>query len=167
MLDNRFKLLGLFVIFFILFLGITISHVYYTNKIKNLIIDAPEKCYTNLQPKPFLSHGKGLVYENQLQNLVKIEITNRDFSTTQSSNTGSMRPTISDIADLIEIVPEKKDLGVGDIIVFTCNGNSIRHRIIKIKNGIYTTKGDNNNIEDKDCLTKFEDINKKVIGILY
>lgn len=128
--------------------------------------DIPSKCYSNLKPKPFLSNGKGLIIENHLENLVKIEIFDREFRTTQSLNTGSMRPTISDIADLIEIIPLEEDLGVGDIIVFDCNDKSIRHRIIKIENGIYTTKGDNNNVED-DCLVKFENINYKVVGIIY
>jgi hypothetical protein len=142
-------------------LGFSIGQIYNSKP-----INIPSQCYTDLQPKPFLSNGQGLLSENHLQNYVQIEIPNREFKTTQSATTGSMHPTISNTADLIEIIPEKEDLGIGDIITFDCNGKSIRHRIIKIENGIYTTKGDNNKSPD-NCIVKFEDIKTKIVGVLY
>ena len=43
---------------------------------------------------------------------------------------------------------EMGDLKVGDIIAFRDGDFIITHRIIEIKSGYYTTKGDNNNIKD-------------------
>ncbi len=155
-------ILNLSILLLIFILGFVVSQIYNSQKELNI----PSMCYTDLQPKSFLSNGRGLLIENTLENYVKININKRNFTTTQSSNTGSMHPTISDYADLIEIIPLKEDLGVGDIIVFDCDKKSIRHRIIKIENGTYTTKGDNNNIID-DCVVKFENIKTKIVGIFY
>ena len=66
--------------------------------------------------------------------------------------TNSMEPTIN-INDVVinkEVLQE--EINVGDVITFLHNGEVITHRITKIdKDGDvtqYTTKGDNNNIED-------------------
>lgn len=66
--------------------------------------------------------------------------------------TNSMEPTIN-INDVVinkEVKPE--EINVGDVITFLHDGEVITHRITKIDNDgditQYTTKGDNNNIED-------------------
>ena len=71
---------------------------------------------------------------------------------------GSMEPTIlKQDAILVKKVPEE-EIQVNDIISFnTRNQTNVTHRVIKIEkeNGIkkYTTKGDNNNTEDKEQIT--------------
>lgn len=63
--------------------------------------------------------------------------------------TNSMEPAIS-ANDVIITKKVKKDkIKTGDVITFIKDGEVITHRITQIdKNGEYTTKGDNNNIED-------------------
>lgn len=84
---------------------------------------------------------------------------------------GSMEPEIK-IGDIV-IVKESKqeDLQKGDIISFRQGQSVVTHRIIeteKTENGVlYTTKGDNNNVEDKTKIS-IDLIEGKVIGhILY
>lgn len=164
------KIIFIFVIFIIITLSIVIALSFSFKDKPESSLNIPSMCYTNLQPKSFLSNGRGLITENHLENYVKIEIPDREFKTTQSSDTGSMHPTISNKADLIEIIPKEEDLGVGDIIVFNCNNKLIRHRIIKIENETYFTKGDSNPTDDAiafGCNTKFSDIKSKIVGIIY
>lgn len=63
----------------------------------------------------------------------------------------SMEPTIN-VNDLIIIKNcEQEELKIGDIITFQKNdGTIVTHRILKMSEGIYTTKGDNNEEEDSD-----------------
>jgi len=144
--------------------------LFYNNQ-SNKQIDLPSQCYTNLQPSPFLTHNQVNPFtENPSSGYVKIEIKDREFYTLLVSNTGSMRPAIPDYADMLAIKPKKEDLFVGDIISFKCNSKQILHRIINISNEIYITKGDNNADNDLmsfGCQTKFEDINGKIVGVLY
>lgn len=78
---------------------------------------------------------------------------------------GSMEPTIlKQDAILVKKVPEE-EIQVNDIISFnTRNQTNVTHRVIKIEkeNGIkkYTTKGDNNNTEDKEQIA-YEQIEGK------
>ena len=71
---------------------------------------------------------------------------------------GSMEPTIlKQDAILVKKVPEE-EIKVNDIISFTTkNQTNVTHRVIRIEkeNGTkkYTTKGDNNNTEDKEKIT--------------
>ena len=63
--------------------------------------------------------------------------------------TNSMEPTISINDVVIAKKVKKQDIKKGDVITFLQEGEVITHRITKIdENGDYTTKGDNNNIED-------------------
>lgn len=65
-------------------------------------------------------------------------------------------------------VPEE-ELQVGDVITFEKDYQVITHRIIKIDDEtgkrVYTTKGDNNNIEDKEKI-EYEQIQGKSILII-
>lgn len=77
---------------------------------------------------------------------------------------GSMEPTImTGDAILVKEVPED-EIQINDIISFSQDGANVTHRIVKIEEekGIrkYTTKGDNNNTEDKEKIT-YEQIDGK------
>lgn len=77
--------------------------------------------------------------------------------------TNSMKPTIS-INDVVITKKVKKEkIKIGDVITFLQDGEVITHRITQIDdNGNYTTKGDNNNIEDIFKIT-YENIEGKHI----
>ena len=168
------SLISIFILLFfisIILIGTIIAIIYIVNQPKEVPINLPSKCYTNLQPSPFLNQqGVSPFTENQDNDYVKIEIKDREFYTRQVSVTGSMRPTIPDFADVLFIKPTISDLQIGDIVSFNCNSEIILHRIVNISNNIYTTKGDNNAINDLTgfgCRPKFEDITGKVVGVLY
>ena len=68
-----------------------------------------------------------------------------------------MEPSIKS-GDIIIIQNTKEsDLKNGDVITFSKNEKVITHRIIKIEkeseNILFTTKGDNNNIEDEEKIS--------------
>ena len=78
--------------------------------------------------------------------------------------TNSMSPKLKD-GDILIIKKEKEEnLKIGDIITFQKNGINITHRITKIEEEqgkkIYTTKGDNNTVEDSEKV-KYEEIKGK------
>jgi len=79
-----------------------------------------------------------------------------------------MEPTISINDVIIAKKVEKEKITVGDVITFLQDGEVITHRITKIaENGEYTTKGDNNNIEDI-FKTTYENIEgKHIVTIPY
>lgn len=82
--------------------------------------------------------------------------------------TNSMEPSIKHGDAILTKKPKEKDLKEGDIITFDRNNEAITHRILRIDKEEdntyhYVTKGDNNNVEDKEKVS-FEDIKgKKVI----
>ena len=117
--------------------------------------------YTAVQPSDALDFSTYQASGNTL-----ILNINREFILANISNSGSMHPTVSDNSQAIEIKPIKAEIYVGDIIVYVCNDVKIMHRVVKIENGIYTTKGDNNFNADS-CTPTFEDIKWKVVGIIY
>lgn len=77
--------------------------------------------------------------------------------------TNSMEPTININDVLITKKVKKDEIKTGDIITFIKNGEIITHRITQItENDEYTTKGDNNNIEDSFTIS-YENIEGKHI----
>ena len=77
--------------------------------------------------------------------------------------TNSMEPTIKINDVVITKKVEKQDLKIGDVITFLKKGEVITHRITQIEdNSKYTTKGDNNNIEDTFKIN-YDDIEGKHI----
>ena len=86
--------------------------------------------------------------------------------------TGSMKPTLDEKSNAIEITPESKEqLHVGDIIAYKSRtGETVIHRIIKIgydnKGWYCIVKGDNNEIPDEEKV-RFEQIQRVVVGIIY
>lgn len=80
--------------------------------------------------------------------------------------TNSMEPTININDVVITKKVEKQDIKIGDVITFLQDGEVITHRITQIsENGEYSTKGDNNNIEDTFKIT-YENIEGKQILII-
>lgn len=76
----------------------------------------------------------------------------------------SMYPVINK-KDIV-IVKQRKEYYLNDIITYIDkNSNLITHRIIRIENEGYITKGDNNNSEDEEIIKK-ENIKGKIILIL-
>ena len=81
--------------------------------------------------------------------------------------TNSMEPSIKHGDAILTKKPKIKDLKEGDIITFDRNNESITHRILRIDiedddTYRYVTKGDNNNVEDKQKVD-FDDIEGKKI----
>lgn len=130
--------------------------------------DYPSQCYTDLQPSNYFTGSPSPISSADFGNKIIIESNEIIFIDNQVAPTGSMRPTIPDKAQLLMIKPSSpSDISVGDIVSITRQGKKdLLHRIVRIENGYYTTKGDNNNVEDKEKWT-YEDINGKVVGILY
>lgn len=74
---------------------------------------------------------------------------------------GSMKPEIQ-IGEIV-VVLKTKEYRKNDIITYLVNNSYfITHRIIELKEEGFITKGDYNNIEDKN-IVKIEDIKGKVI----
>jgi signal peptidase len=79
---------------------------------------------------------------------ILVFVANLHFQTVTS---GSMRPTISpgDVA-VTQAVPVSS-LKVGDVIVFyppSATAEPVMHRIVSLVNGVITTRGDANNVDD-------------------
>jgi signal peptidase len=79
---------------------------------------------------------------------ILVFVANLHFQTVTS---GSMRPTVSpgDLA-VTQAVPISS-LKVGDVIVFfppTSSTEPVMHRIVSLGNGVITTRGDANNVDD-------------------
>ncbi len=79
-------------------------------------------------------------------------------------NTGtSMLPTIEK-GDLV-ILKKQETYEVGDVIAFERDGITVTHRIIDNKNGIYKTRGDNNQFTDGSSVNNLSVYGKMVITI--
>lgn len=82
----------------------------------------------------------------------------------------SMRPTIIPEQDCVVLV-EPNDIKKYDLVLFTrIGGKFVLHRIMKIKNGEYTIKGDNQNWTEttshESVVAKVHEIRKKDGSIL-
>ena len=166
------------IILVLLFVLGALSYAFIVNEytyvhVQKIISETPlqSQCYTNLQPSIYFNAGRSPITQNTDARYLQLTFDTSNFTYNIVSNTGSMRPTIPDYANVLEVAPKNpSELHVGDIIVFTCDCKNIMHRIINIDNGFYITKGDNNNIDDKNglnCSTQFKDIQYKIVGVLY
>lgn len=85
--------------------------------------------------------------------------------------TNSMEPTININDVVITKKVEKEEIKTGDVITFLQDGEVITHRITQINNNgdqtEYTTKGDNNNIEDTFKITYDNIEGKHILTIPY
>ena len=83
--------------------------------------------------------------------------------------TNSMEPTIKHGDAILSKKIKKNDIKEGDVITFNRDNESITHRVLRIDEGensekLYVTKGDNNNVEDKEKV-KIEDIEGKKVMV--
>ena len=76
---------------------------------------------------------------------------------------GSMEPSMS-IGDLV-IVHRDKEYRVGDIVVFDSGGLSVTHRILEKAQEGFVTKGDANNVPDKELLSENHIIGRVAVVI--
>ena len=132
-------------------------------------INIPSLCYTNLQSSPyFVGVSPSLFTKNNLTERIYIDYKNhQEIFIEQTGNTGSMRPCISDYSILLLIKPSKEEIKIGDVLVMRGKEFNIIHRVVKIEEDeIYVTKGDNNKIND-NVNWSFEDVEYKLIGVLY
>lgn len=87
--------------------------------------------------------------------------------------TNSMKPmlNVGDIViakDLKEGDKEKAELKIGDIIVYkNKDDRNVTHRIVDKKDNIFITKGDNNNVLDKENIKCEEIVGKAIFKIPY
>jgi len=124
------------------------------------VVDSGNSSY----PSNFLNDNDILVYKNKI--ILKIE--NAQISNYDSSN--SMEPMIGKGANGIVVKPgSEEDVKVGDIITFKRGDKLIVHRVIEKGSdagGVYfITKGDN--VDFVDGKVRFNEIEHKLIGILY
>jgi len=79
--------------------------------------------------------------------------------------TGSMEPKImpGDLAMVKSVDTDK--VQVDDVITFKYDGNTVTHRIIEKEDKGFITKGDNNNVEDREIVSKDDVIGKVIIFI--
>lgn len=75
--------------------------------------------------------------------------------------TGSMKPEIDERSYILVSSADKKDVKVGDVIVFVCKDKSlpvynalVTHRVIEVTEAGYITKGDNNPAADSLAVAK-------------
>ena len=83
--------------------------------------------------------------------------------------TNSMEPTIKHGDAILSKKVKQDDVKEGDIITFSRNNEAITHRVLRIDKGdnseeLFVTKGDNNNIEDKEKV-RLEDIEGKKVMV--
>lgn len=134
---------------------------------QKIAIDLPSKCYTDLQPSNYFKFGAYTTAPfEESETGVKIFIED-DFEIVRTLESGSMRPALPSSSSRILVKVKPEDIHVGDILVMTrINNSDLEHRVIKIEDGTYTTKGDNNNIADSENWT-IQDVRGKVVGVLY
>lgn len=95
-----------------------------------------------------------LLLTYNIYNFISLKILKRDIATVNGYAilevvSGSMEPVIH-VGDMIIIDTDDTEYGLDDIVTFyDSEGSFTTHRIIDIEDGLYTTKGDNNNTKDK------------------
>lgn len=77
---------------------------------------------------------------------------------------GSMEPSIS-TGSIVLVDTTEKDYRIGDIISYKIEDQIVTHRIVKMENGVYKTKGDSNEIEDSVSLNISQIIGKVKVSI--
>lgn len=139
--------------------------------------DIPSMCYTNLEPSRYFGDGeKSYLYgfndfpikSDDNNNLIVLNQEGKKIYGNHVLGTGSMRPAIGKYSIYLYITDfERGDIHVGDIIVIKREEDAnLIHRVVEITKEGYITKGDNNNVRDSE-VWKFEQIEKKVVGVLY
>lgn len=116
-----------------------------------------------------ISIAKFILYLSLISIMIAIIILNCNYKI-YIITSGSMQPTLQ-VNELIVVKKAKKDTTyqVGDIITYCdINDNSIiTHRIVRITQDGYYTKGDFNNIEDLNVVANEQIIGKLVYNSLF
>ncbi len=106
-----------------------------------------------------------LVLTYNIYNFISLKILKSDIATVGGYGilevvSGSMEPVIH-VGDMIIIDTDNYEYGLDDIVTFyDSEGTFTTHRIIDVdENGLFTTKGDNNNTKDKNKIES-----EKIIG---
>lgn len=125
------------------------------------IVEVREKA----SPQDWVSESNINVYKDR----VVIYVDNPEWA--RFTDTNSMDPVFDAGSNAIEIVPTSPDqIKEGDIVSFDYKEDSIIHRVIATgyddKGWFMLTKGDNNQKVDPQK-TRFEDVNRVVIAIIY
>jgi len=114
-------------------------------------------------PKDRIKEDQIFVYPDR----VLINLDNAKIS--YYADTNSMLPFIDEGANGIEILVDKEDIEVGDILNFEVDEKVISHRVIEIgndKEGWFAiTQGDNNFLEDGKV--REDQIISVLVGVLY
>lgn len=121
--------------------------------------------YNPPSPSNHIQENQILVYESE----VMINQSNVHWASV--TPTGSMKNTINEHSNLLEITPTNEEqIGIGDIVSYKTEDGIIIHRIIKkekdSKGTYFIVRGDTNWIADSIIL-RFEDIKGLVIGVIY
>lgn len=86
-----------------------------------------------------------------IYNLISLKVLHKDYTNIIGYSifevvTGSMEPTIS-VGDLV-IVKRESNYKVNDIITYRIDDDFITHRIVRVDNKYFYTRGDANNSDD-------------------
>jgi hypothetical protein len=115
-------------------------------------------------PSDYLNESSFLLYNDRLT----IKVNNASIAS--YGDTGSMLPFLTNTSNGIIIRPaSESEIHVGDIISFRKDDQVIAHRVVQISSDedgtLFTTKGDNVNSVDESV--RFNEIDYKLVGILY
>lgn len=108
-----------------------------------------------------------LLLTYNIYNFISLKILKRDIATVNGYAilevvSGSMEPVIH-VGDMIIIDTDEIEFELNDIVTFyDAEGTFTTHRIIGLEDGLYTTKGDNNNTKDKLPITVDKIVGKYV-----
>jgi hypothetical protein len=123
------------------------------------------KFYESFAPADYLPQEKIHVYGNSIVLDVK------DAQWSKFTSTGSMIPVFDENANAVQVLPKSPDdISIGDIIAFMQDREIIIHRVVDTgtdeQGFYYITKGDNNILADTEKV-RFEQIEGKVIAVIY
>lgn len=157
---GKAKIISLiFLAIFLVVLGFALSMIYgkYINPFHNGI---------NTKPSDYFEQDS--IYEDTLGNII---IKKQDDELSAVTTKGSSMLPIAGENDIAIVYknPKESEIKVGDIIVFVSkldNETNIFHRVIKITKEGYLTKGDNNQVDD-GYIIKYEEVEGKLVGVLW
>ncbi|MDD5192667.1 MAG: signal peptidase I [Candidatus Nanoarchaeia archaeon] len=163
---NIEKLIKVSIIFLLGFLSANIAGLFliYGSEIPFSFTNFSFSSGNNSAPFDFVKENQIQIYDD------KIIINVENASISRYAATGSMLPVLDEGSNGIRIVPKSEaDIHIGDIITFKQDNMLIVHRVVNIgtdSEGTYfTTKGDNNSINDGKI--RFKDIKFITIGIIW
>lgn len=107
------------------------------------------------------------IHEDNKDLIISKDLVGGEMIIGLSEGTGSMFPAIPRKSILLLVPVIEDELFVGDIVSVDIQGDmNMIHRIVKINEDGYRTKGDNNNYVDPKTW-KFEDFDYKLVGVIW